>query len=247
MKHLHSREKTELKKILSQNGFAGGPDLLDVLDTFLAQEEHQKAADLHRRLKARGIQCDLGFVEEALELFCRYGFAQAKEFKGQDTLYEHRHLGQHHDHLVCIRCGKVEEFVNPLIEDLQVGAAKDKGFVPLDHRLEVYGLCEDCARRPGEELRLCDAEEGERLLVCGHRGGGELDRRLHDMGLTDGAELEVISAAGGPVVVACRGSRLALGQGMSEKILVVPKHGDEDRSQPRKPRARRRRRRLLGS
>ena len=220
MKHLHQREKDELKRILAHSGNPRGRELIVILDAFLAAEDHQSVEDLRQRLKVRGLDLEPEFIEDALELFCQYGFAQAKKFKNKETLYEHRHLGHHHDHLICTRCGKVEEFVNPQIEALQDHVAKKLGFAPLEHYLEIYGICGACAKARGSAVPLCEAEKGERLMVCGCRGGEELQRRLTDMGLHSGVEIEVISGDSGPVIVACGGCRLALGRGMSEKILV---------------------------
>ncbi len=203
-----------------------------VLDTFLAAETHQTVEEVQRRLKARGLNFDRAYVQDALELFCLYGFAQAKTFNGNDTWYEHRHLGQHHDHLICTRCRKVEEFINPQIEVLQECAAREKGFVPLDHRMDIYGLCAECAGKRGEAIQLCEAEKGERLVICGHKGGDELQRRLTDMGLNNGAEIEVLSKGSGPVVVACRGCRLALGRGMTQKVMVTPADQTDQTTSP---------------
>ena len=222
MYYLHQHEKTNLEKILSQNGHEKSQDLVAVLDTFLDSEKHQAVGELHRRLRIRGLNFTPEFVQHALDLFCHYGFAQRRDFEGHEPNYEHRHLGQHHDHLICTRCGLVEEFVNPTIEELQTAAAREKGFIPLEHRLDIYGLCAECARERGQAVPLCQAEKGECLVICGHSGGSELQRRLTDMGLRAGAEVEVLSNSSGPVVVACGGARLALGRGMSEKVMVSP-------------------------
>ncbi|MFH1134589.1 MAG: transcriptional repressor [Pseudomonadota bacterium] len=222
MKNLHQKEKQELQRILSQYGQGGDEDLLAILDCFLATDSHLSDVELQRRLKNRGLNYDLEAVRDALEVFRHLGFAQAKQFDGREEVFEHKHLGQHHDHLICTKCGRVEEFVNTRIEELQDLAAKEKGFVPLDHRLDIYGLCGGCSKeRPGT-APLCEAREGERLVVCGFVGGAELERRLMDMGLSPGVEIEVLGSNGGPLVVACRGSRLALGRGLSEKVLVAP-------------------------
>jgi len=222
MHGLHEREKAELKRILTQRGHKHSEDILAILDTFLAGEEHVTEDQLIRRLKARGLNLDPVLVHTALEFFCRYGFASLKKFDDQEPQYEHRHLGHHHDHLICTRCGQMEEFVNPEMEELQVNIARKKGFVPLQHRMEIYGLCPECAKSRRAVVPLYEAEAGERVIIVGHTGRGRLSRRLMDMGMTQGAELEVLSRNGGPVVVSCRGSRLALGRGMSEKILVTP-------------------------
>ena len=222
MYYLHKNEKNNLEKILEQNGYQNGQDLVAVLDTFLASEKHQSADELQHRLKKRGLNFSPEFVQQALDMFCHYGFAQRRDFDGHEPNYEHRHLGQHHDHLICTRCGRVEEFVNPTIEALQGTAARDKGFTPLEHRLDIYGLCADCTKARGEAVPLCQAEKGECMIICGHSGGNELQRRLTDMGLRQGAQVEVLSNSSGPVVVACGGARLALGRGMSEKVMVSP-------------------------
>ena len=160
-------------------------------------------------------------IRKALALFCKYGFAQIKEFKDQESRYEHHHLGQHHDHLICTRCGYIQEFTNPDLEELQVKLAHDIGFVPLQHRMEIYGLCVRCARERGPAVRLSQTEAGERVVILNHSGGDQVERRLLDMGLTRGTEVEVLSQNEGPMVISCRGSRLALGKGLSENITVT--------------------------
>ncbi len=222
MRALHEKEKNELKRLLEERGGVRPGNILEILDAFLSTEEHLTEEELHTRLKARGLMMTREEVREALDIFCRFGFAQVKSFQDDRPRYEHRHLGDHHDHMICTRCGAVEEFVNPELERLQREIARERGFVNLQHRLEIYGLCSECAsqRRPGRPL--CEAEPGERLILAGHKGGNELTRRLQDMGLTNGVEIEVLSKNDGPLVVSCRGCRLALGRGMSEKIMVSP-------------------------
>ncbi|MBW2062541.1 MAG: transcriptional repressor [Deltaproteobacteria bacterium] len=222
MPGIHHQEKEQLRRILSQAGYTRTKDLLAILDAFLAMEKHQTAADLRQNLRRTGLNFDKEYVQEALDIFCKYGFAQIKQFNGQETCYEHQHLSHHHDHLICTRCGRHEEFINPEMEALQIQIAREKGFVPLKHRMEIYGLCSRCSRERGTSIPLIQAEPGEKMTIAGHTGGNEIDRRLNDMGLTRGAEIEVLNRDGGPVLISCRGSRLALGHGISAKIMVSP-------------------------
>jgi Fur family transcriptional regulator, ferric uptake regulator len=233
MKYLHEQEKENLKRLLSLNGKARGKELETILDTFLASEEHQSVEDLQERLKSRGLKFDRETVQDALDVFLSYGFAQTEHFQEDEPSYEHRHLGRHHDHLICTRCGKVEEFLSPPLEDLQVGVARGHGFVPLYHRTDIYGLCAACARERGTAVPLSEAQKGEHMIVCGFEGGEEFKRRLMDMGICEGTEIEVLGDGGGPVVLACRGSRMALGRGMSEKIMVTPRAVSKHRSRKR--------------
>lgn len=226
MPGLHNHEKEELKKLLERTGRQGAENTIDILSVFLEIERHLSLAELKKELSERGVPYAEGEVERAMELFMRFGFAQAKDFNGGERVFEHKHLDQHHDHMVCTRCGSVTEFTSQDMEDLQLAVAQEYGFVPVRHRMDIYGLCRDCTRRRGWSIPLTQAEPGERVVVVEHAGGEGLARRLTDMGLTTGKEVEVLTRETGPVVVSCGGSRLALGQGMCDKIMVQPlRHG----------------------
>ncbi len=66
-------------------------------------------------------------------------------FEGGYSVYE-LSQGEHHDHLVCVKCGRVEEFVDTLIEERQAKIAADAGFKMTDHALNIYGLCPTCQK-----------------------------------------------------------------------------------------------------
>jgi Fur family ferric uptake transcriptional regulator len=227
MAALHQKEKEELRRILQQRGHRNSEDLLNILDVFLSTEEHLTVTSLCQRLKARGFRFSPGQVSNALDLFRRYGFAQVERFQDQEDRFEHRHLGLHHDHMICTRCGRVEEFNNEEMERLQNRIAAEKGFTPLQHRMEMYGLCRDCSRAREASRRLCEAECGEQLRVVGYDGGDELapspDGHGYDAGLGAGSDQRQWRAAGGVLP----GCRLALGRGMSEKVMVAPAGGQE--------------------
>jgi Fur family ferric uptake transcriptional regulator len=93
------------------------------------------------------------FVIDTLKLLCRYGFAQQHTFDNGVYRYEHRHLGQHHDHMVCTKCKKILEFQNDQIENLQVSVAATHGFHMLQHKMEIYGICSDCLKQAARMLR----------------------------------------------------------------------------------------------
>ncbi len=193
-----------------------------IFEAFLETEEHVSLEDLQKILKEKGLSVTREELKEALELFCRLGFAQRKEFMGQPPVYEHRHLGEHHDHLICTQCGRIQEFCLPKLEALQEEIARQYGFKSLDHRLEIYGLCAQCqATRTRPALPLTLVSAGEKVRVERFLGGSQALARLAAMGLTVGEELEVINNCG-PIIVSVRGARLAIGQGLAHKILVSP-------------------------
>ena len=149
------------------------------------------------------------------------GFAQKKHFEGQPPRYEHRHLGNHHDHIICTKCGKIVEFSNDEMERLQRRIAALQGFHILQHKMEIYGLCSQCleTRRPLVPLAL--AKAGERIVIKDILGGREARARLASMGLRPGDCLEVISNNGlGRLIIGHGSTRLAVGRGIAQKIMA---------------------------
>jgi Fur family ferric uptake transcriptional regulator len=211
----------QFKVIFEQEGLDRTNDRLAVLEGFLGTENHLTAADLTRVLKDRDLPFSEDFVAENLKLFSQYGFAQEKGFTGQVMRYEHHHLGKHHDHLICVRCGTILEFYSREIETLQTEVARRMGFHDLQHRMEIYGLCTKCTRRREPTMPLTLASSGETVRIMGFQGGRGAERRLTSMGLNKGAEVTVVKSRGpGPLIVASRETRIALGYGMAQHILV---------------------------
>ena len=119
----HQLEKDNFRAIIEEDGIGNVEERLNVIDTFLEVEKHITLEELTGYLKEKGYEYDADFVRQCMKRWVEYGFAQKKEFDGQPTLYEHRHLGVHHDHLICTKCGKIAEFENAEIERLQSAIA----------------------------------------------------------------------------------------------------------------------------
>ena len=222
MRRGHKDICQQFKVIFEQEGLDRIDKRLAILEAFLGTEDHMTAADLTGMLKKKGVALPEESVAENLRLFVQYGFAREKRFTDQLPRYEHYHLGRHHDHLVCIRCGAILEFFNPNIEALQAETVRRMGFHDLQHRMDIYGLCSKCLRKRKNIMPLVLASSGEQVRIVGFRGGKEMERRLTSMGLNQGADVEVIKSSGpGALIVASRETRIALGYGMAKKILVT--------------------------
>ena len=224
---MHSRERLELERLFRQEGLGRLEDRLAVVEAFLATEEHLSSEELNRMLTEQGQGFSPELVTETLDLMCRFGFAYKKEFAGGRVVYEHRHLDDHHDHLICTHCGRIVDLTDPQMEQLQLALARRHGFKLLQHRHQLYGICPGCqaTRQPAIPLTL--ARPGESLEVVGYLGGRRSQAHLADLGLTPGTEIEVLSADGGPLVLACRGSRLAIGHNLAMKLTCRPKDPDK--------------------
>ena len=221
MEQVHRDIYRQFKIIFEKEGVDRIDERLAILEAFLGLEEHMTAAELTRILQEKGFPCSEDFVSDSLQLFSRYGFAQEKRFGSQVPRYEHHHLGKHHDHLICVRCGTIQEFNNPEIETLQTEVAHHMGFHGLQHKMEIYGLCSSCFRKREASMLLTMASSGEKVRIVSFIGGKGMERQLTRMGLNLGAEVEVLKSKGpGPLILASRETRIALGFGMANQILV---------------------------
>ncbi|KTD23320.1 ferric iron uptake transcriptional regulator [Legionella londiniensis] len=106
-------------------------------------DHHLSAEDVYKKLLDMGEDVGLATVYRVLAQFEAAGLINRHNFEGGYSVYE-LSQGEHHDHLVCIQCGRVEEFYDELIEQRQKIIAKEAQFKMTDHALNIYGLCPDC-------------------------------------------------------------------------------------------------------
>ncbi|MHB1220535.1 MAG: ferric iron uptake transcriptional regulator [Gammaproteobacteria bacterium] len=117
--------------------------ILEILEN--AKEHHLSAEDIYKELMESGDVIGLATVYRVLTQFEEAGLVMRHHFEGGQSVFELDH-GTHHDHLVCVKCGKVEEFVDSIIEKRQQEIAKETGFTITDHSLNIYGICSACQR-----------------------------------------------------------------------------------------------------
>lgn len=108
-----------------------------------AKQHHFSAEGVYKTLLEQGDDVGLATVYRVLTQFEDAGLVIRHNFDGDHAVFELNH-GEHHDHLVCVKCGKVEEFVDEIIEDRQHAIAEKAQFKMTDHSLNIYGLCIDC-------------------------------------------------------------------------------------------------------
>ncbi len=221
MQQIHKQEKEQFKKLFKQEHLDLFEDRFIILEVFLQTEQHVTEAELHQLLKENGHDLSSDFVADTLKLMCRFGFASKNRFDNGEVRYEHRHLGQHHDHMICTKCKNIFEFHNDELEDLQFTIAATHGFHMLQHKMEIYGVCSACLQARARMLPLAAARQGERLVIKEITGGVGARMRLLTMGLRLGDKIEVITNQNkGQTVIAADFKRYVLGRGLARKILV---------------------------
>ncbi len=221
MINTHEHEKKQFKRLFQQQGIDRFDSRLLVLEAFLKLEHHVTINDLIAQLEEDKIHLEKEFVLSSMELLCRFGFATKIEFEDKETQYEHRHLGLHHDHMVCTKCGMILEFKDEAIEKQQAIVAEAYGFHMLQHKMEIYGICSNCLKDRSPLVPLHKAKKGEKLIVKELEAGKNIQLRISSMGLKIGDLIEIVSSGfGGQVVIANGENRMVLGKDMAEKIMV---------------------------
>jgi Fur family ferric uptake transcriptional regulator len=118
---------------------------LKVLSLFESSEQrHLSAEDVYKMLLSHGEDVGLATVYRVLTQFEQAGLLMRHHFEGGKSVFELKQDG-HHDNIVCLQCGRVEEFFDEEIENRQKKAATDRGFVIHDHSLHIYA---DCTKNP---------------------------------------------------------------------------------------------------
>ena len=142
---------TELKN----TGLKATLPRLKILEIFqTGKQRHMTAEDVFRVLLEDRSDVGLATVYRVLAQFEQAGLLNRSNFESGKAVYE-LNEGQHHDHLVCLDCGKVEEFFDVEIEKRQQSVAQSKGFAIADHSLSIYANCikDKCTNRPPTPTR----------------------------------------------------------------------------------------------
>ena len=112
---------------------------------------HMSAEDVYRALIEEGEEIGLATVYRVLTQFEAAGLVTRHHFEGGNSIFELAD-GDHHDHILCVRCGKVDEFMDETIEQRQREIAEKFGYEITDHSLYIYGICAECKSKAQSKL-----------------------------------------------------------------------------------------------
>nr|WP_315250941.1 ferric iron uptake transcriptional regulator [uncultured Duganella sp.] len=135
---------------LKASGLKATLPRIKILDIFQTSEvRHLTAEDVYKILLADNMDVGLATVYRVLTQFEQAGLLNRNHFETGKAIFE-LNAGSHHDHLVCMDCGRVEEFFDEAIEERQNAIAKERGFKIAEHALAIYGSCTKtaCPHRP---------------------------------------------------------------------------------------------------
>ena len=119
--------------------------ILEMLENRSGPDRHLTAEEVYKTLLGEGEEIGLATVYRVLTQFEAAGLVKRHHFEGGNSIFE-LNRGEHHDHIVCVKCGRVEEFSDDVIERRQSEIAQEKHFKLTDHALCLYGVCADCQK-----------------------------------------------------------------------------------------------------
>jgi len=139
----------EFKSYLAKRGLKLTPERRVILEEVFRQHDHFEAEELLFRMRQRKVDVSKATLYRTLPLLVKAGLLREEVFGERHLHYEHVRGRKHHGHLRCLSCGKIEEFLDESIENLQAAICARHGFTPIGHRLEIHGYCRECRRKKG--------------------------------------------------------------------------------------------------
>lgn len=146
MKNSPTSRDEVLAKYMAERGLKSTRQRNLVIDTFFSLDGHLSVEDVWAKVRALDQRVSVATVYRTMKLLSESGLAHARNFGDGQTRYEPAVGREHHDHLICTRCGAIVEFENDQIERLQDAVARRHGFKVTSHKMELYGLCKTCQR-----------------------------------------------------------------------------------------------------
>ncbi len=138
------KERKIFDEYISKNNLKHSEQRIKILEIFLRSERHLTADELYRLVKKVLPSVGYATIYRTLKHLTESGICRDIKLEDGITRYESLYGHEHHDHLICMKCGKFVEVMDPEIEKLQEKLAHSKGFIPVRHKLEMYGLCKEC-------------------------------------------------------------------------------------------------------
>jgi Fur family ferric uptake transcriptional regulator len=138
------KAKEILTDYLREKGLRSTKQREEILSAFLSADKHITVEELFNIIKTKNPEIGYATVHRNLSLLCECGLADEIKIGTKKARYEPKLGQEHHDHLICLKCGSFIEVNDQKIEKLQDKLAAEKNFIPVRHKLEIYGICKQC-------------------------------------------------------------------------------------------------------
>jgi Fur family ferric uptake transcriptional regulator len=143
-----SEKLSHIRELLAEKDYRFTPQREAILHVIMeCQDAHLAADDIYRKTKEAYPEIGIATVYRTLDIFETLGIINRLQFSEDKALYEfnpgyHKH---YHHHIICLGCGKISEFNEDLLEDIEAAVVLNTGFSIVDHSLAIYGYCKTCS------------------------------------------------------------------------------------------------------
>lgn len=134
----------QFKSVLKEENLKFTPQRLEVFREVCDSDEHRESEEIYLALRRRDVGVSRATVFRTMDLLYKHGFVSRMDIGDGKWRYEHWLDCTHHDHLICIRCGKIVEFLDPEIEKLQEKVCSRFDYQLVRHIHQLFGMCKSC-------------------------------------------------------------------------------------------------------
>ncbi|MFQ6616220.1 MAG: Fur family transcriptional regulator [Fidelibacterota bacterium] len=139
-------ELEKFREVLKEENLKFTPQRHEVFKEVCASDQHREAEEIYLTLRDRNVHVSRATVYRTMDILHKHDLVRRMDIGDGKWRYEHWLDCSHHDHLICIRCGRIEEFLSPEIEKLQEKISSRYRYKLVRHVHQLFGLCEECQR-----------------------------------------------------------------------------------------------------
>ncbi len=139
--------RAKFNQFLRQKGLRQTKQRDEIVKLFLRTERHLSTQELFDIIRKKDKDVGYATVARTIKLLAESGLCRVVDFGDGVQRFEHKYGHEHHDHLICLSCGKFEEIYSPKLEKIQGELVKKHGYVQEKHKLDIFGLCPKCAKK----------------------------------------------------------------------------------------------------
>lgn len=143
------RHIKKFKEALKSESLRLTSQRLAILEDILGSKEHRECDHIYASLQSKSIRVSRATIYRTLDILENIGFVRKMDVGDGRLRYENKLSQGHHDHMICVECGRIIEFMDEAIEKRQEALAKKHKFHLLRHIHQLFGICSDCYGKRG--------------------------------------------------------------------------------------------------
>jgi len=133
-----------LTKALKKEGLRFTEQRKAIWDEITSSDEHREAEDIYLSLRKNGLNVSRATVYRTIDVLVKNNLVRKLDIGDSPSKYENKIDSLHHDHLICVSCGKIDEFVDDKIEMIQDRIVNERGYKMIRHIHQLFVMCDDC-------------------------------------------------------------------------------------------------------